>query len=150
MLLVMLAAAIPADRKVSADLPELSITIEVDEDSIDYETAEATITVSGVNTLPADQRDTWYVSFKNKVKDGGSWSQSKKGVPGAVDTSDRDEIYSFQETGDDGVYEATVKLERYRDERSSTAANSLSHSLTPGKLHVVQAGVALLQSSLQV
>ena len=127
-LFAVIVLAVPADRKVSADLPELSITIEVDEDSINYETAEATVTVSGVETLPEDERNTWSVAVRTEVK-GDSSTQITKNIS------------AFGNPDANGVYSADVHLARYDGEPESDHSN-LTHSLNPGKLHVVKAFVS--------
>ena len=127
-LFAVILLAVPADRKVSADLPELSITIEVDEDSINYETAEATVTVSGVETLPEDERNTWSVAVRTEVK-GDSSTQITKNIS------------AFGNPDANGVYSADVHLARYDGEPESDHSN-LTHSLNPGKLHVVKAFVS--------
>ena len=127
-LFAVILLAVPADRKVSADLPELSITIEVDEDSINYETAEATVTVSGVETLPEDERNTWSVTVRSEVK-GDSSTQITKNIS------------AFGDPDANGVYSADVHLARYDGEPESDHSN-LTHSLNPGELHVVKAFVS--------
>ncbi|MCY4577419.1 MAG: fibronectin type III domain-containing protein, partial [Chloroflexi bacterium] len=106
----------------------MSITIEVDEDSINYETAEATVTVSGVETLPEDERNTWSVAVRTEVK-GDSSTQITKNIS------------AFGNPDANGVYSADVHLARYDGEPESDHSN-LTHSLNPGKLHVVKAFVS--------
>ena len=127
-LFAVILLAVPADRKVSADLPELSITIEVDEDSINYETAEATVTVSGVETLPEDQRNTWTVTIRTEVKGDSSTRLTKSG-------------FSFGNPDANGVYSADVHLAKYDGEPESDHSN-LTHGLKQGELQVVKAIVS--------
>ncbi len=138
-LFAVLAFAAPMHRTVWADDPHdahnASITIEVNEDSIDYETATATITVTGAHELfdKYDDHDdshpeNWYVTYKTKVKSTGETiTHTKDGGPG-VTSGD----FTFTATGTTGEYTATVNLADYYN-------SNPTNSLWPGQTHVVEA-----------
>ena len=139
-LLAVLAVVVPEQRNISAHDPhtrDAFVTIEVVEDSIKYESANALITVTGADTLHArtshdengeNGTENWYVSYITKVKaTGETIVQSKMGGPGASNSN-----FNFTATGTPGEYTATVKLEEY-------TSNGMINSLWPGETHVVEA-----------
>ena len=144
-LLAVLAVVVPFHSPVSADDPSdhdaynASVTIEVNEDSIEYETATATITVTGAHTLfdrsaghvdnHPNHPETWKVSYNTKIKATGVYtSQARKGGPGVTNGD-----FEFTATGTTGEYTATVDLAEYHD------TNKPINSLWPGQTHVVEA-----------
>ena len=141
-LLAVLAVAVPVQRTAWADPPDdhdqhnASVTIEVNEDSINYETATATITVTGAHTLfdkggshDADHPENWKVSYIVKLKSTGeSITQSRDGGPGSADND-----FDFTATGTTGEYTATVDLAEYYEPGKPI------NSLWPGQTHVVEA-----------
>ena len=141
-LLAVLAVVVPVQRTAWADRPDehdqhnASVTIEVNEDSIDYETATATITVTGAHTLfdkyenhDDNHPENWKVSYKTKVKATGEFtSQAREGGPGVTDGD-----FEFTATGTTGEYTAAVKLAEYY------APDKPINSLWPGQTHVVEA-----------
>ncbi len=137
-LLAVLAVGMPADRTALADEPVLSVTIEVDEDSINYETAKATITVSGVNALPEDQKDTWYVAVETKGKANNSNRVYKTGGPAQKDYLNH--TFEFEDPDANSVYSAEIQLARY-DGTPKDDHKNLITSLTPGVVQVVKATV---------
>ena len=77
-LFAVLAVAFPVQQSASAQEPNGTVTITVNEDSINYETATATITVTDGDTLfdradvdrdDEDRTENWYVSVRYTIKE---------------------------------------------------------------------------------
>ena len=122
-LLAVLVAAFPMDRTVSADDP--TVEVEVVESSIDYETATATVSVTGVDALvDEDDNQDWYLTVRYRV--AGDYWRTKKAGPG----TDRTDF--TVPTDDGGSFTVTITLDRLTPDSDYTVEAILTDIMYEG------------------